>query len=70
VSLWGGRSRSVSVAGDPTSTEGASSAVPTKQHRVLISSMSASVRSSCGTRVARLEAGIFAVALREVGGGR
>jgi hypothetical protein len=43
---------------------------PTKQHRVLISSITASVRISSGTRVERLAAGMLTAALKEVGGGR
>jgi hypothetical protein len=43
---------------------------PTKQHLVFISSMTASVRTSSGTRVERLAAGMFAAAFKEVGGGR
>lgn len=42
----------------------------TKQHLVLISSMTASGKTSSGTRVDRLAAGIFAAALKDVGGGR
>ena len=47
-----------------------SNTLPTKQHRVLISSITASVSISSGTRVERLAAGIFAAALKDVGGGR
>jgi hypothetical protein len=52
------------------SAEGRSNTPPTKQHRVLISSMTASVRTSCGTRVERVAVGMFAAPLKEVGGGR
>jgi len=51
-------------------SEDESNSFPTKQHRVLISSMTASVKTSSGTRVERLAAGIFAAALKDVGGGR
>ena len=47
-----------------------SSAGPTKQHRVLISSTTVSLRTSGGTRVARFAAGTLIAALSEVGGGR
>ena len=42
----------------------------TKHTRVLISSMRDSVRTSWGTRVDRLAAGMLTAALRVVGGGR
>lgn len=51
-------------------SEKESSVFPTKQHRVFISSITVSVRTSSGTRVERLAAGIFAAALKDVGGGR
>lgn len=53
-----------------TRSDGRSNASPTKQHRVFISSKTASVRTSGGTRVERVAVGIFAAPLRDVGGGR
>lgn len=45
-------------------------ASPTNEQRVLISSRTASERTSNGTRVEREEAGKLTAALRDVGGGR
>lgn len=45
-------------------------AVPTKQHRALISSTTLSLRTSGGTRVARFAAGTLMAALSDDGGGR
>jgi hypothetical protein len=72
VVLLGGMSMSekLSPEGDVTCISVDSSASPTKQHRVLISSITTSVKTSSGTRVDRLEAGMFPAALRDVGGGR
>lgn len=73
MSLLGGRSKSIgsSSPGDMTRmSDLLSMGVPTKQQRVMTSSRTASVRTSCGTRVDRVAAGMFAAALREVGGGR
>jgi hypothetical protein len=46
-----------------------SMASPTNEQRVLISSRTASERTSNGTRVEREEAGKLTAALRDVGGG-
>lgn len=46
-----------------------SKASPTKQQRVFKSSMTASVRTSSGTRVAREDAGTCELLLRVSGGG-
>lgn len=43
---------------------------PTKQQRVFISSITASVRISWGTRVERFAAGALMAALSDAGGGR
>ena len=73
MSLDGGRDISPEVSAEDevkwASWED-SSALPTKQHRVLTSSMTASVSISSGTRVARLAAGMFVAALSDVGGGK
>ena len=69
----GGKSRSIgsSSNGDTTPDSNEASIVsPTKEHRVLISSRTASERTSNGTRVEREEAGMLTAALRDVGGGR
>lgn len=69
----GGKSRSIgsSPNGDTTpDSDEVSIASPTKEHRVLISSRTASERTSNGTRVEREEAGMLTAALRDVGGGR
>jgi len=69
----GGKSRSIgsSPSGDTTPDSIAvSMASPTKEHRVLISSRTASERTSNGTRVEREKAGMLTAALRDVGGGR
>lgn len=73
-SLEGGGSWSEgsSPAGEDarTSLREDSKASDTKQQRVLMSSMTASVSISCGTRVVRLAAGTLTAALSVVGGGR
>lgn len=68
----GGKSRSeLSPGPGDMGCEGlsASNGSPTKHIRVLISSMTLSVSTSWGTRVERVAAGIFMVALRDVAGG-
>jgi hypothetical protein len=69
----GGKSRSIgsSPSGDTTPDSIAVSiASPTKEHQVLISSRTASERTSNGTRVKREKAGMLTAALTDVGGGR
>ena len=70
ASLEGGRSASEGGTGDEERIESRciSGALLTKQQRVLMSSMSASVRISCGTRATLLDKGGFTL-LRFGGGG-
>ena len=78
ASLVGGRSRSMdSFVGDMTrESPGADESLslgigfPTRQQRVLISSITLSVSTSSGTRVERVAAGILTAAPKVVGGGR
>lgn len=70
ASLEGGRSDSEAGTGEGERIESMfiSSALLTKQQRVLMSSTSASVRISCGTPLALLDSGWF-MPLRFTGGG-
>ena len=68
----GGKSTSMGSSSDGEMMPGSNAVSkdsPTKEQRVLISSRTASERTSNGTRAEREETGILTAALRDVGGG-